>query len=122
MSVACGCSSSRAVASISSVVVSPLPHSFTMSRKGALVMPAMGAMRASERTSTGPIFIGLPVYRVGARGALSPSGPAPRPAGRAGPRIIGGSGARPLRALHPAALEEGPDLTVEHLDVGREEA
>src|SRR5262245_57427328 len=45
-------------ASISSVVVSPLPHSRATRRKGALVAPAMGASRASPRTSTPPMRIG----------------------------------------------------------------
>src|SRR5688572_6567766 len=47
-----------AEASISSVVVRPLPHSRTINRNGALVMPAMGAMRASALVSTEPIFMG----------------------------------------------------------------
>src|SRR5215468_3991633 len=46
-----------AKASISSVVVRPLPHSRAMRRKGALVMPAMGASRARARISTEPIFM-----------------------------------------------------------------
>ena len=64
---------SSAAASISSEVVSPLPHSRAIRRKGALVMPAMGASRASAGISTGPIFMGRPVYprpryRAGATG------------------------------------------------------
>ena len=46
-----------AEASISSVVVRPLPHSRTINRNGALVMPAIGAMRASALISTEPIFM-----------------------------------------------------------------
>ena len=57
MSLAWGWFIRSAAASISSLVVRPLPHSRTMSRNGALVMPAMGAMRVSERISTGPIFM-----------------------------------------------------------------
>src|SRR5688500_1947803 len=65
MSLAWGWFMRSAAASISSVVVSPLPHSFTMRRKGALVIPAMGAMRVRERISRAPIFITDPVYRRG---------------------------------------------------------
>src|SRR5512143_1313950 len=46
-----------AAASISSVVVRPLPHSRATRRNGALVMPAMGARRVSARISTGPMFM-----------------------------------------------------------------
>src|SRR5215831_16743345 len=46
-----------AAASISSVVVRPLPHSRAIRRNGALVAPAIGARRASEGISTGPIFM-----------------------------------------------------------------
>jgi len=52
-----GVSITRAKASISSVVVSPLPHSLAMSRNGALLMAAMGARRQSSEISTEPIFI-----------------------------------------------------------------
>src|SRR5262247_3600307 len=48
----------RAKASISSVVVRPLPHSRAMRRKGALVMAAMGASRHSSGISIALIFIG----------------------------------------------------------------
>src|SRR5215470_14446478 len=48
----------RAKASISSVVVRPLPHSRAIRRKGALVMAAMGASRHSSRISMEPIFMG----------------------------------------------------------------
>src|SRR5712692_2416346 len=47
-------------ASISSVVVSPLPHSLAMSRNGALLMAAMGARRQSSEISTEPIFMREP--------------------------------------------------------------
>src|SRR2546428_12306127 len=47
-------------ASISSVVVSPLPHSLAMSRNGALLMAAMGAKRQSSEISTEPIFMREP--------------------------------------------------------------
>jgi hypothetical protein len=47
MSPARGVSIRSAKASISSVVVRPLPHSLAMSRKGALEMAAMGASRQS---------------------------------------------------------------------------
>ena len=43
MASAWGVSMSRLAASISSVVVSPLPHSLAIRRNGALVTPAMGA-------------------------------------------------------------------------------
>src|SRR5262245_62681572 len=46
-----------AAASISSVVVRPLPHSRAMSRNGALVMPAMGASRPSALIVTPPMFM-----------------------------------------------------------------
>src|SRR5260370_32234825 len=52
-----GVSIRRAKASISSVVVSPLPHSLAMRRNGALLMAAMGARRQSSRISTEPIFM-----------------------------------------------------------------
>src|SRR5215813_6193554 len=55
MSSARGVSMSSAKASISSVVVSPLPHSRATSRNGALVMAAMGARRQSSRISIEPM-------------------------------------------------------------------
>src|SRR5882724_2495129 len=57
MASACGWFMSSAAASISSVVVRPLPHSRAISRNGALVMPAMGARRVSARISTAPILM-----------------------------------------------------------------
>src|SRR5580704_19341616 len=63
MASACGWPVRSEAASISSEVVSPLPHSRAMSRKGALVTPAIGARRAGAVISTGPIFMGAPVYR-----------------------------------------------------------
>jgi hypothetical protein len=58
-----------AKASISSVVVKPLPHSLAMSRKGALEVAAMGASRQSWGISIWPIFMvepgsgpGYPIY------------------------------------------------------------
>src|SRR5262249_29156254 len=63
MASACGWFMSSAAASISSVVVRPLPHSCAIRRNGALVMPAIGARRASARISTGPIFMPT-VYRL----------------------------------------------------------
>src|SRR6267142_7273301 len=64
-----GVSITRAKASISSVVVRPLPHSLAMSRKGALEMAAMGARRQSSMISICPIFMmepgsgpGYPIY------------------------------------------------------------
>src|SRR5713226_2241046 len=47
-------------ASISSVVVSPLPLSLATSRNGALLMAAMGARRQSSEISTEPIFMREP--------------------------------------------------------------
>src|SRR5258705_5485431 len=64
-----GVSITRSKASISSVVVRPLPHSLAMSRKGALEMAAMGARRQSSMISICPIFMmepgsgpGHPIY------------------------------------------------------------
>src|SRR3990172_13410823 len=69
MSPARGVSIRSAKASISSVVVRPLPHSFAMSRKGALEMAAMDARRQSWGISIWPIFMmepssgsGYPIY------------------------------------------------------------
>src|SRR5688572_17502346 len=55
MSAATSLPRSREMASISSVVVSPLPHSRATRRNGALLTPAIGASRASPLTSTVPI-------------------------------------------------------------------
>src|SRR6266540_4175732 len=57
MSCERGVSIRRAKASISSVVVSPLPHSLAISLNGALLMAAIGARRQSSGTSTEPIFM-----------------------------------------------------------------
>ncbi len=79
MSCERGVSIRRAKASISSVVVSPLPHSLATSRNGALLMAAMGARRQSSEISTEPIFMLDPgsgpaqqLYTVGKDGRPSP--------------------------------------------------
>src|SRR5439155_6951339 len=78
MSPALAVSIRRANASVSSVVVKPLPHSLAMSRKGALVMAAMGARRQSSAISICPIFMvepgsspGYPIYTAGDGGRPS---------------------------------------------------
>src|SRR5688572_27922085 len=74
MASACGEFIRSAAASISSLVVRPLPHSCAMSRNGALVIPAIGARRVVVRISTGPIFmLSRPAYTRG-RPALSSLG------------------------------------------------
>src|SRR5262245_42510270 len=65
MASAYGWPVSSAAASISSEVVSALPHSRAIKRNGALVMPAIGARRARAESSTGPIFMEASVYRSG---------------------------------------------------------
>src|SRR5262245_44279486 len=65
--MACGVWNRTDAESISSVVVSPLPHSRATRRKGALVAPAMGANRASPCTSTLPMRTGPIVTEDGSR-------------------------------------------------------
>jgi hypothetical protein len=104
-------SSNRLAASISSVVVRPLPHSRATRRKGALVIPAMGASRVVALISTGPIFTALSgqikMGRVGRLAAPKPSsrveytcGPISEPGESGGP-----SQARADAAGHPADVE-----------------